>query len=111
MYSSSVVLVSKPGPNLTLARMLSRVAGELNRADAGGFGGSDWPGAAAPPAAEGAVAVAAVPVSGAAVPRLAVPPAVLLAPEGTLPGAVGPRAVEAPLAGAIRSIWVESRLT
>src|SRR3954447_4995133 len=33
--------------------MLARVAGELNRSDGGGLGGSDWPGASTPPERDG----------------------------------------------------------
>src|SRR4051794_41841033 len=76
MYSSLSVRISKPGPNLTFPLRLSRVAGELNRAEGAGFGGSDWPGAAAPPDADGAAVGAGGPPSRLAGPPLAGPPAV-----------------------------------
>src|SRR4051794_38420394 len=75
MYSSLLDRISKPGPNLTLALKLSKVAGWLNRAEGGGFGGFDCPGAAAPPDEDGASVSAGVPVSAADVPLDAEPPA------------------------------------
>ncbi len=53
----------------------------LTRGDGGGFGGSDWPGAPAPPVRDGATVVAGVPVSGVAGPRGSGPPRVAV-PEG-----------------------------
>src|SRR5437660_2846421 len=96
MYSSSRVRHSKPGPNFEFILMLSGVAGMSKRVDGGGFGGSDWPGAAAAPIPDGAAVVAGVPVSGEAVSAAAPGEGAVAAP---------------PVAGAILAIWVERVLT
>src|SRR5581483_9145987 len=95
--------ISKPGPNLVLAFLLSRVAGESNRALGGGFGGSDWPGAEAPPEAAGATAVAGVPTSGDAVP--AGPSPDEPGRGAREPGATGP---DTPAAGCALPTWALS---
>ena len=97
MNSSSFDRISNPGPNLTLPGRLSRVAGTSNRAEAGGFGGSDWPGAAGPPEADGVAAVAGVPTSAPPVPSAPAP----------VPAGDGPP----PAPGGFASSWLASRLT